>query len=234
VEAHFHPAGWLEAVGWISLALAFASALVIAYDIYVRGYRQKMWIMGLVYPITALYWGPVAAWFYFRHGRRSSKPVIEQLGPPDPEAMPRWTILSKAVSHCGAGCTIGDIAGEWLVFGLGLTIAGKGLWADMPMDFAFAWLLGVGFQYFTIVPMRKMGRLEGLWAAIKVDTLSIVAFQVGLFAGMALYQEVIFSPGLPKTTASYWLMMQLAMILGFFTALPVNSWLIRRGLKEKM
>ena len=29
-------------------------------------------------------------------------------------------------------------------------------------------------------------------------------------------------------------MMQLAMLCGFATAYPVNWWLIRRGLKEKM
>ncbi len=234
MEPHAHPAGWIEAIGWISLAAAFASAGVILYDIFGRGYRQKMTIMDAVYPITALYWGPVAGWFYFRHGRRQSKPMIKELGEVDPDDLPTWTVLGKAVSHCGGGCTLGDIAGEWLVVTAGLSIAGKGLWADIPMDFAWAWTLGVVFQYFTIVPMRNIGKVAGIWAAIKADTLSILAFQVGLFGGMVVYQEVIFHPGLPKTTATYWMLMQLAMIVGFFTALPVNHWLINHGLKEKM
>ncbi len=229
-----HPAGWIEAIGWFSLSIAFASALLIAVDIFGRGYRQQMWIMDLVYPITALYFGPVAAWFYFKHGRRNAKPVIDREGMPDPEKMPRWSVLGKAVSHCGAGCTLGDIGGEWLVAGLGLTIAGGSLLVDFPMDFAWAWTLGIAFQYFTIVPMRDIGKLEGVWAAMKVDTLSIVAFQVGLFAGMAVYQKLIFSPGLAKATATYWMLMQVSMVLGFFTALPVNNWLINKGLKEKM
>lgn len=234
MESHSQPAAWIEIIGWISLAVAFASALVILVDVFGRGYRQKMAIMDWVYPITALYWGPVALWFYFKHGRRNSKPVIEEAGAPDPDRMPRWVVLSKAVSHCGAGCTLGDIAGEWLVAGLGLMIAGKSLLADIPMDFIWAWALGIVFQYFTIVPMRDVGRLKGIWAAIKADTLSILAFQVGLFAGMAIYQMLIWSEPLPKTTATYWMMMQLSMILGFFTAMPVNSWLIRKGFKEKM
>ncbi|WP_416530192.1 DUF4396 domain-containing protein [Streptomyces coelicoflavus] len=75
---------------------------------------------------------------------------------------------------------------------------------------------------------------KGIWAAVKADTLSIIAFQVGLFLGMWLYQEILFSPGLPKTTAAYWMMMQLSMILGFFTAWPVNAWLVRVGWKERM
>jgi len=223
--SHFHPPGWLEAVSWFMLATAFASALVILYDIVVRGHRQKMAIMNAVYPITALYWGPLAPWFYFRFG--------------DSASGDRFPTLSKAVSHCGAGCTLGDIAGEWLVHTVGLTfffagVAGS-LMADFTFDFVFAWSLGVLFQYFTIVPMRdNLGPVKGIWAAVKADTFSIVAFQAGLFAAMALYQLVIFSPGLPKTTATYWFMMQLAMILGFFTALPANAWLISKGWKEAM
>jgi hypothetical protein len=61
---------------------------------------------------------------------------------PDSDKLPRWNVLSKAVSHCGAGCTLGDIGAEWLVFALALTVGGKALCADSPLDFAFAWLLG--------------------------------------------------------------------------------------------
>jgi hypothetical protein len=32
----------------------------------------------------------------------------------------------------------------------------------------------------------------------------------------------------------YWLFMQIGMIAGFFTAWPVNTWLIRTGIKEAM
>ncbi|WP_225813568.1 DUF4396 domain-containing protein [Streptomyces spinosus] len=233
LEPHSTPAGWIEAIGWLSLGLAFLSALLILADIG-RGYRQKMWIMNLVYPITALYWGPVALWFYWVHGRKDAQPVIEERGQPDAERLPEWQVMSKAVSHCGAGCTLGDIVGEWIVFATGLTIAGKSLYADFVLDFVFAWTLGVVFQYFTIAPMRDMSRAEGIRAAIKADTLSIVAFQVGLFLSMWVYQDVIFSPGLPKTSAAYWMMMQVSMVIGFFTAWPVNAWLVRAGLKERM
>jgi hypothetical protein len=235
MQAHTYPAGWIETIGWFSLAVAFAAAAVILVDVFVRGYRQHMWIMNLVYPVTALYWGPVALWFYFRHGRRAAQPVVERRGMEDSEDLPQWNVMSKAVSHCGAGCTLGDIAAEWLVFALALTLAGKSLYADFLLDFVFAWVLGVVFQYFSIVPMRDdIGGFKGVWAAVKADTLSILSFQIGLFLGMWIYQQVIFAPGLPKTTATYWMMMQLSMILGFFTAWPVNAWLVRIGWKERM
>jgi hypothetical protein len=69
---------------------------------------------------------------------------------------------------------------------------------------------------------------------VKADTLSIVAFQVGLFGFMALYQLVLFHPPLGVDSPSYWFMMQVGMIAGFFTAWPANVWLIRRGIKERM
>ena len=147
--------------------------------------------------------------------------------------MPRWSVLSKAVSHCGAGCTLGDIGGEWLVAALGLTSPARGCLWICPWT-----SVGLGARHRIPIlhdrPDAEHGKLDGVWAAVKADTLSIVAFQVGLFGGMAIYQELIFPPGLPKDEATYWMMMQLAMILGFFTALPVNGWLIRKGLKERM
>ena len=95
-----------------------------------------------------------------------------------------------AVSHCGAGCTLGDIVGSSLVLALGLEIAGLGLWAELPLDFALAYLLGIVFQYLTIAPMRGLGLRDGLIAALKADTLSLIASEVGLFAWMIVVQIV--------------------------------------------
>lgn len=35
-------------------------------------------------------------------------------------------------------------------------------------------------------------------------------------------------------TAEFWSTMQVAMIFGFLTSYPVNWWLLKAGLKEKM
>ena len=51
---------------------------------------------------------------------------------------------------------------------------------------------------------------------------------------MALSHFVIFEPPLKIDTSGDWSMMQLGMIVGFFTAWPVNRWLVRSGVKEKM
>lgn len=245
---------WALIVGWISLGAAFLCSAVILLDELVAGHRQEMAVMNVVHPITALYWGPVWLWAYLRYGRMSSRRVLQdradqlahQGADPDrisaqgrsvaDDQLGPWHI-ANAVSHCGAGCTLGDIAGEWIVLALGpWTIGSTGTFGpELILDFPIAWTLGILFQYFTIVPMRDdVSGLKGLWLAIRADTLSIVSFQLGLFGWMALSHFVLWQPPLPISTSAHWWMMQVGMIVGFFTAWPVNRWLIRKGWKEKM
>ena len=43
---------------------------------------------------------------------------------------PMFATITVAVCHCGAGCVLGDIIGEWLVYGTGAAINGRMLWAE--------------------------------------------------------------------------------------------------------
>jgi hypothetical protein len=148
---------------------------------------------------------------------------------------PTFTQTAISDSHCGAGCTLGDIIAEFSLFGLGWTLLGKTLYAEFAGDLLLAWLLGIAFQYFAIKPMRNLSVTQGLIMAIKSDTLSILTFEIGLFAWMALTFFVFFpNPHLKPTEAGYWFMMQIGMVLGFFTSYPMNWWLIKTGWKEAM
>ena len=223
---------WLEIVAKISLTLAVLSALIIALDVW--RHRQKMAIMNVVWPITGLYFGPLALWAYFSLGRMATK-AEDNKADDDKKKKPFWASTFVGVTHCGAGCTLGDFVGEWTVFLLGWTIAGLALWPELIADFTLAFLIGVVFQYFAIAPMRHLQPLPGIWAAIKADALSITAYEIGMFIWMVLMRFVFFPHHpLHPNQASYWFMMQIAMIVGFATSYPMNWWLIRQGLKEKM
>ncbi len=213
---------WLTTIATISLIAALLSALYILFDI-IHKQRSIMPVMKWVWPITALYLGPFAIWAY-----RSI-----ELKPKD-QNEPFWIYVFKGVTHCGGGCTLGDIIGEWMVFLLGWTIAGLALWSGLLVDFVLAFALGIVFQYFAIVPMRHLGFRDGVVAALKADTLSLIAFEVGLFAWMILSSLVFFHQGLHPDHPVYWFMMQLGMAIGFATSYPMNWWLIERGIKEKM
>ena len=43
---------------------------------------------------------------------------------------PMFATVTVAVCHCGAGCVIGDLIGEWLVYGTGIAIHGRTLWPE--------------------------------------------------------------------------------------------------------
>ncbi len=127
-------------------------------------------------------------------------------------------------------------APEFAIFGIfGAALGGTAkLLADFGADYVAAYVLGIVFQYFTIAPMRGISGAKGIWAAMKADTLSLTAFEIGLFGWMALTHYVFFKPELSVGTWTYWFMMQIGMMIGYFTAYPMNGWLIRHGIKEAM
>ncbi|GHJ38507.1 membrane protein [Streptomyces sp. TS71-3] len=228
------PPSWLTALAWTFLGIAFVCAGWIMFDMYVRGHRQQMAVMEAVWPITALYFGPVALAAYRAWGRPS--PDRRQGGDDAPPEKPGYATTAIGVSHCGAGCTLGDVIAEFTVFGLGASVAGLALPAEYIGDYVLALVLGVLFQYFAIAPMRGLGVRRGLIEAGKADVLSLTAFEVGLFGWMALMFFVFFPAPhhLRPDSPVYWFLMQIGMIAGFFTAWPVNTWLIRKGIKEAM
>jgi hypothetical protein len=227
---------WFELLAWVALGLGFASALVIAADIVVLGNRQHMAIMDVAFPLTALYLGPIALWAYFARGRRMSRKRMHMHGAQMNEgARDSWWQVSLSDTHCGAGCALGDIGGEWIVWATGWTIASTALGPEYILDLPLAWAFGILFQYFAIAPARgQLGRLAPLGDAIKSDTLSVLSFEVGLFGWMAFAEYAIWESPPPIDSSSHWFLMQIGMILGFATSWPVNRWLLRHGIKEPM
>lgn len=224
----------LHFVALLSLSLALFCAITIALD--ECRHPPKMAVMAAVWPLTALFGSVLWLAVYYRWGRST------QLKNDAPFA----ASVLKGSSHCGAGCTLGDMVAEGLAvavpalavwFGYG-TLFGTRMFALWVPDFLFAFLFGIGFQYWSIVPMRHLSPGEGLKAALKADVLSISAWQVGMYGGMALIQFLWFQPrfgGLAEATQpEFWFAMQLAMLAGFCTSYPMNWLLIRRGVKEAM
>ncbi|BDI34062.1 hypothetical protein CCAX7_61130 [Capsulimonas corticalis] len=150
------------------------------------------------------------------------------------QAEPPRRSVFIGVTHCGAGCALGDIIAERAMRSSGWTIAGDTFWAAVAADFLLAYFLGIVFQYFSIVPMRGLGFRQGIIAAVKADTLSIVAYEAGMLAWMGLIHFVLFQPPLNSTMSAYWFMMQIAMVVGFAASYPINRWLIKKGLTEAM
>lgn len=240
---------WLEVLSIASLSLGALCALAIALD--ELSHPQHMWIMNLVWPITALFGSVIALALYFRYGRLGThdkaKPAMERgQEPPAKRKTPFPIKVAKGTLHCGSGCCLGDIMAEWLAFfapaialWLGYqTIFPEKMFAVWILDYLFAFILGIAFQYFTIKPMRNLSPRQGLVEAVKADVLSLTAWQVGMYGFMAFAQfflfRHLFDVRLEVDTVEFWFMMQLAMIAGFLTSYPANWWPITNGIKEAM
>lgn len=222
----------LTTVCWVLLTVAVACALFVTVDV-VR-HPQQMRVMAFVWPLTTLFGSVLWLVFYLRRGRATAK------------GHGKWIGTAIDTSHCGAGCALGDLIGEFglVAFPALATLVGLGtlyddrIYAAWIVDFVIAFALGIVFQYFSIAPMRQLGLRDGLIAALKADTLSITAWQVGMYGLMAVWQFAVF-PSVFGGRASalspeFWVAMQFAMLAGFVCAYPVNAWLVRIGLKEAM
>lgn len=145
---------------------------------------------------------------------------------------PIFATVTIATCHCGAGCVLGDIVGEWLVDALGLTIGGSMLFAAFVVgksaltpncnlslsadtlafcsDFGLALAFGIVFQYFSIAPMAGDYGWKTIVRSAKADFLSLTFFEIGLFGWMAIFDLLIFDQKLGMNTATYWFMMQVS------------------------
>jgi hypothetical protein len=59
---------------------------------------------------------------------------------------PIFATITIATCHCGAGCVLGDIVGEWLVYRTGVTIGGSMLYA--------AFIIGGSASITDLQPLR--------------------------------------------------------------------------------
>jgi len=221
----------LHRISFWMLILSGVSFVILALDLFQR--PQKMTVMNFVWPITTLYFGPFALWTYFSFGRQNPAAAEDEHKGQHGRKRPFWQKVWIGDTHCGAGCTLGDIIAEWIVFLAGFTLLGSRLAGSYLWDFVAAYLLGIVFQYFSIAPMRNISGWTGIKAALKADTISLTAFEIGLFAFM-FWMSHHFHPRLEPTQPEYWFLMQVGMIVGFFTSYPANWWLIRKGWKEAM
>ena len=226
---------WLIYISTASLIVSALCAVWIIVDL-LNGHKQHMMVMNFVWPVTALYAGLIGLWAYYRFGRvRAAAPTGSHAMHHDMGSdRPFWQSVALAASHCGAGCTLGDIFASGIMLLFPLTLFGQPVFGDWLVSYILAFTFGIFFQYFTIQPMRHLSFREGLKAALKADSLSLTSWQIGMYGWMAIAIFVIFSQDIPKTTPVYWLMMQIAMLAGFATSYPVNWFLVRVGIKEKM
>ena len=158
---------WLHVLSILSVLLAIGCAIVVAVDV-VR-HPQHMWIMNVVWPVTALFGTVLGLWGYFRYGRLATHERAQAAMARDEEmpserldAVPgdgrQGRVALRQRLH--AGRHLRRVAGllrarrrVWLGWHW---LFGEKMFAVWVLDFIFAFGFGIAFQYFTIQPMRHL------------------------------------------------------------------------------
>ena len=139
-----------------------------------------------------------------------------------PAASPSLTRSAvQATVHCLTGCAIGEV--------LGLVVSTALGWHDLPsilIAIVLAFVFGYGL---TMRPLIGSGLpfATAVRTALAADTVSIVVMEImdNLI--------VIVIPGAMAAgllDGLFWGSLGLSLVVAFVVALPVNRWLIARGL----
>lgn len=219
---------WLTALSWTFVALAVACAALIAYDIYGRGYRQPTGAMDVVWPITALYLGPLAVFAYYRWARPRTSTWRHENDGATEKGLTAAAVTGGIPG--GAASAVGHVIGVPLVVFSGLTFLGLDLWAMILTIAIIAAVLLFAFEYlFVTVPARGLKPGEGVGVALTIALVTVLAFDIGMGGWMVVLHLFLGMP--PLTDVSFFFLMQVGLVLGFLTGYPAVRLLEQRGIK---
>src|SRR5438046_9045152 len=127
----------------------------------------------------------------------------------------------SATMHCLTGCAIGEVLGMILA-----TWWGWGNLASIVLSIALAFLFGYSL---TLGPVLRAGVpfRRALPVAFASDTASITVMEIVDNAFILLVPGAI-AAGL--SDALFWWSLGTSLVIAFGFALPVNRWLIARGM----
>jgi hypothetical protein len=123
---------FFNAVSCFFVCAGLIIALILAINVIFH--RQSMKIMNIVWVLTGL-WGHYFALFaYYTFGVRKDNMVATvpmenmkmdmkiSMEMDMSEVRPQWQSITLSALHCGAGCTLADIIGEWFTYWVPLQI----------------------------------------------------------------------------------------------------------------
>lgn len=212
---------WVVPTAWAFLVLALVSAVVISLDVVVTGRPQHSRAMAVVWPVSALYLGPVALVAYRRWGRTRAGTV----GDGAAETARSSSTLSMGLPG-GAASVIAHLVGVPLVVLTGWTIAGLEMWAMVAVIAVLALVILFAFEYASRSGVGARSGTGGRAAtAGLVAVATIVAFDIGMVGWMVVLHVGELMP--PATDIAFTFLMQLGVVIGLATAYPVVTRIAR-------
>ena len=126
-----------------------------------------------------------------------------------------------ATRHCLTGCAIGEVLGMVLTTALRL-----GNTASVLISIILAFIFGYSLTLLPLIRMKLTFR-RALALALAADTVSISVMELS-DNGFILLVPGAINAGL--TTSLFWISLLCSLIIAFIITVPVNRFLISRGL----
>ncbi|NGX45498.1 MAG: hypothetical protein K940chlam2_00653 [Chlamydiae bacterium] len=203
---------------WFTLTIL--SLGYVLWDQYTN--TPSMRIMTLAWALIILYMGPVGLFIYFTSCRQPLP------GTHDAFIAAHWKQAVGSLIHCIAGDATAIIA---LASVLYFTALPNG--TEVIIEYIAAYLFGLFI--FQALFMRSMFATyrEAVMKSIFAETVSMNFVMAGMFPVIVIVKHFLPEASNPATLL-FWGMMSLATLVGFALAYPINSWMVKRGVKHGM
>ena len=216
-----YPNSWLDTVvlGWF--VLTALSVAYVAWDAFNRNPELKIMKWGWL--LVTLYGGPLFAVAYVLSCQKPAEMSHEDF------VKPLWKQALGSSIHCMAGDATGVIAAAALSLTWGFP-----MWQDVIVEYVFGFAFGL--LIFQALFMRDMagGSYRGaLRMSFIPEWLSMNAVMTGMIPTMVVLMSRDMA-SMHATSLRFWGVMQLATVVGFAVAYPVNLWLVGVRLKHGM
>ncbi len=201
--------------------LTGASLVFLVWDLLTNTPTGR--VMKLAWVLVVIYTGPVGLFIYLLSCRQPLP------GTHDAFIAPHWKQATGSLLHCVAGDATGIIISAAVVYHFSLP---NGI--DLIIEYVSAFVVGL----FVFQALFMLAMYNGnYWLAVRktffAETVSMNMVMVGMIPTMVILMHAI--PGADSPFhATFWAVMSLATMAGMATAYPINSWMVRRGLKHGM
>ena len=215
------PLPWIDVLflGW--LALTLASVIYVAWDNFIKRNPENT-VIKWAWVLTTLYTGPVALAFYILADKEPRPGEHERF------IQPMWKQALGSTLHCVAGDATGIIIAATITGLLGLP-----MWFDMLAEYVFGFLFGLFiFQALFMKDMFGGSYRTAVRRSFMPEWLSMNTMMAGMFPTMVYFMMGSDMRAMDPRELIYWGVMSLAIGVGFFTAYPMNWWLVSKGLKH--
>ncbi|MCP4316481.1 MAG: DUF4396 domain-containing protein [Hyphomicrobiales bacterium] len=180
-------------------------------------------VMKIAWVLVTFYTGPVGLFVYLLSCRQSLP------GTHDAYIAAHWKQSVGSLSHCLAGDATGIVLAASIVYFLGLS-NGWDLVAEYVSGFIFGLFI---FQALFMLNMYDGDYGRAVRGVFFAETVSMNMLMTGMFTVMLILMHMIEGGDNPFSPR-FWFIMSMASIAGAFTAYPINSWMVGRGIKHGM